>query len=83
MDASVAGNVIVVASVPANVIELLTVSVLPSASVSVAPAAGAVIATLLMLVAVATPNVGVTSVGLVNVVLVNRLVLVIFLVRLL
>lgn len=51
-------------SVPVNVSVLLAVSVLPSAIVSVLPVAGAVIATLLMLVADATPRVGVTSVGL-------------------
>lgn len=39
--------------------------VLPSASVKVAPVAGAVIVTLLMLVALATPSVGVVSIGLV------------------
>ena len=41
------------------------VNVLPSAIVNVAPVAGAVMATLLMLVAVATPISGVVSVGLV------------------
>jgi ABC-type Na+ efflux pump permease subunit len=58
-----AGNVIVVLSVPARVNELLAVKVLPSAIVRVADVAGAVIATLLTLVAVATPIVGVTKVG--------------------
>jgi hypothetical protein len=58
-----AGNVIVVLSVPANVIVLLIVAVFPSAMVNVALVAGAVIVTLLMLVAVATPIVGVASVG--------------------
>src|SRR6516162_3060023 len=60
-----AGNVIVVASVPVNVNELLTVNVLPSAIVSVAPVAGAVIATLLMLEAVAVSILGVVKTGLV------------------
>ena len=58
-----AGNVIVVASVPAKVSELLAVKVLPSAIVSVALVAGAVRATLFTEVAVATPNTGVTNVG--------------------
>ena len=61
-----AGNVIVVASVPARVRELLAVSVLPSAIVSVDPVAGAVSATLLIEVADATPKTGVTNVGLVD-----------------
>ena len=56
----------VVASVPASVRELDAVKVFPSAMVSVAEVAGAVIATLLMDVAVATPNTGVTKVGLVS-----------------
>ncbi len=60
-----AGNVIVVASVPANVMLLFAVSVLPFAMVNVAEVAGAVMVTLLMEVAVATPNVGVVSEGLV------------------
>ncbi len=63
MVASVLGKVIVVASVPANVIELLTVTVFPSAIVKVDPVAGAVRVTLFIEVAVATPNVGVTKVG--------------------
>ena len=42
---------------------MLAVSVLPSAIVSVALDAGAVIATLLMLVVLATPSTGVVSVG--------------------
>ncbi len=46
MVASVLGKVIVVASVPANVIELLTVTVFPSAIVKVDPVAGAVRVTL-------------------------------------
>lgn len=50
-------------SVPVSVNVLLAVNVLPSAMVNVADVAGAVMATLLTLVAVATPNVGVTSVG--------------------
>jgi hypothetical protein len=62
--AFVDGNVIVVLSVPASVNVLFAVKVLPLAIVSVDPDAGAVIATLLMLVALATPRVGVTSVGL-------------------
>jgi len=57
------GSVIVVESVPARVILFETVSVLPSAIVSVDPVAGAVRATLLMLVADATPSTGVTKVG--------------------
>ena len=57
------GNVIVVASVPAKVSELLAVNVLPSATASVELVAGAVIAILLIDVAVATPNTGVTKVG--------------------
>jgi len=60
------GNVIVVASVPAKVSELLAVKVLPSAIVRVALVAGAVRATLFTEVAVATPNTGVTKVGLVD-----------------
>jgi hypothetical protein len=59
----VPGKVIVVASVPARVRLLFAVRVLPFAMVKVADVAGAVIATLLMLVAVATPIMGVTSVG--------------------
>ena len=59
------GKVIVVASVPARVIELLAVSVFPSAIVKVAEDAGAVMATLLMLVAEAAPRVGVVRLGLV------------------
>ena len=50
-------------SVPVNVSVFDAVSVLPSAMVSVEPVAGAVIATLFTDVAVATPIVGVTSVG--------------------
>jgi hypothetical protein len=61
--ALVDGKVIVVESVPASVRELLAVRVLPSAIVSVEPVAGAVRVTLLMVVAVATPNVGVVNVG--------------------
>lgn len=61
--AEVVGKVIVVESVPASVSVLLAVSVFPFAIVSIAEVAGAVIVTLLMLVAVATPIVGVTSVG--------------------
>lgn len=50
-------------SVPVNVSVFDAVSVLPSAMVSVEPVAGAVIATLFTDVAVATPIVGVVSVG--------------------
>ena len=53
----------VLLSTPANVVVALCVTVLPSAIVSVALVAGAVIVTLLMLVAVATPRVGVVRVG--------------------
>jgi hypothetical protein len=60
------GNANEVASVPVSVNVLLAVRVLPSAIVSVDPVAGAVNATLLILVAVATPRTGVTSVGLVD-----------------
>mgnify|MGYP006285575721 CR=1 FL=1 len=49
---------------PVNVSVLLHVNVLLSAIVSVLPVSGAVIATLLILVALATPSVGVTNVGL-------------------
>jgi hypothetical protein len=66
MLALVDGNVIVVLSVPASVSEWDAVNVLPSAIVRVALVAGAVIATLLKDVAVATPSVGVVSVGLVD-----------------
>ena len=59
------GSVIVVESVPASVIVLLTENVLPSATASVEPVAGAVIAILLTLVAEATPSVGVVNDGLV------------------
>ena len=48
---------------PLRVSVLLAVSVLPSAIVKVDPVAGAVIATLLMLVALATPSVGVVKLG--------------------
>ena len=61
--AEVVGKVIVVASVPARVRLLFAVSVLRFAIVSVALPAGAVIATLFILVAEAAPNVGVTKVG--------------------
>lgn len=64
--ASVDGNVIVVPSVPDKPRELLMVNVLLFAIVNVAALAGAVKATLLMDVAVATPNVGVTSVGVLD-----------------
>ena len=61
--AVVAGKVIVVLSVPANVSVLFAVSVFPLAMVRVADVAGAVIATLLIEVALATPKVGVTRVA--------------------
>ena len=63
MLALVDGNVIVVLSVPARVIEWLAVSVLPSAIVNVALLAGAVIAIRLIDVAVATPSTGAAKVG--------------------
>jgi hypothetical protein len=50
-------------SVPVKVSVLDTVRVFPSPIVNVEPVAGAVIATLLILVAVAAPRVGVTKVG--------------------
>ena len=53
----------VLPSVPVSVRVLLAVKVLPSATASVLLVAGAVIAILLMLVAVATPRTGVTRVG--------------------
>ena len=65
MSAEMSGSVYVVLSVPARVTVLLTVKVLPFAIVNVALDAGAVIATLLIEVAVATPMVGVIRVGLV------------------
>jgi hypothetical protein len=58
-----AGNVIVVLSVPASVMLLFAVSVFPSATVSVDPVAGVVSATLLIVVAEATPRVGVVRLG--------------------
>jgi hypothetical protein len=61
--ADVVGNVITVESVPASVMVLLTVSVLPSRMVKVAPVAGAVRVILLIDVAEATPSVGVTNDG--------------------
>ena len=54
-------------SVPENVSVLFAAKVLPLAIVSVDPVAGAVIVTLLILVAVATPRFGVTSVLFVRV----------------
>lgn len=48
---------------PANVSVLLNVAVFPSATANVLPVAGAVIESLLMLVAVATPSVGVVKEG--------------------
>ena len=53
----------VLLSVPATVIELLAVNVLPFAIVSTELVAGAVIVTLLTVVAVATPMSGVINVG--------------------
>ena len=50
-------------SVPVKVSVLLAVNVLPSAIVKVAAVAGAVIATLFILVALATPKTGVIKVG--------------------
>ncbi len=67
MLAEVVGKVCVVPSVPASVKVLFAVSVFPSATASVLPVAGAVMASLLMLVAVATPSVGVTRVGEVSI----------------
>ena len=61
----------VVESVPAKVRELLAVSVFPSATVRVAEVAGAVMASLFIEVAVATPSAGVVRVGLVRVLFVN------------
>ena len=61
----------VVPSVPANVKELLSVRVLPSRMVNVDPVAGVVNATLLIVVAVATPKEGVVNVGDVKVLLVR------------
>jgi hypothetical protein len=65
MVALVLGKVIVVESVPSSVKLLFTVRVLPSRMVRVLPVAGAVMVTLLMLVAEATPRTGVVRVGLV------------------
>jgi hypothetical protein len=59
----VVGNVIVVESVPAKVRVLEQVNVLPLAIVKVQEVAGAVRATLLIEVAVATPKTGVTNLG--------------------
>lgn len=64
--ALVDGNVMVVESVPAKVNEWLTVNVLADASVSVDVVPTAVSATLLTVVAVAAPKVGVVNVGLVD-----------------
>ena len=61
--AEVDGNVMVVPSVPPSVNELLMVVVFPSEIVKVALVAGAVIVTLLIDVALATPRAGVTKVG--------------------
>ena len=58
-------------SVPVNVRVLLAVNVLPSAIVNVDPVAGAVRATLLIVVAEATPRVGVVNDGLVRVLFVS------------
>lgn len=62
----VAGKVMVVESVPAKVRVLLTVKILLFATAKVEEVAGAVIAILFTLVAVATPSMGVTSVGVVS-----------------
>ena len=64
--AEVVGNVMVVPSVPVRARELLAVSVLPSAIVSVEPVAGGVRVSLLTVVADAAPRVGVVRVGLVE-----------------
>ena len=63
----VVGNVTLLAAVAVKVNEYApdVARVAPSAMVNVAAVAGAVNATLLMLVAVATPKTGVTNVGLV------------------
>ena len=53
--------------VPLTVALFVALKVFPSAIVSVAEVAGVVIATLFTLIAVATPNVGVTKVGLVSI----------------
>jgi len=58
-------NATELASVPVNVSVLLQVNVLPSATVIVALVAGAVMVTLLIEVAEATPSVGVVNEGLV------------------
>lgn len=57
------GNVIVVESVPASVMELFIVNVFPSTIVSVDPVAGVVIVSLFIDVADATPSVGVVNDG--------------------
>ena len=64
----VVGNVTLVAAVAVKVNEYApdVARVAPSAMVSVAAVAGAVNATLLMLVAVATPNTGVINVGVLS-----------------
>jgi hypothetical protein len=61
--ADVVGNVIVVESVPAKVNELLAVKVFPFAIVNVALVVGEVRVTLFIVVAVATPRVGVIKEG--------------------
>ena len=53
----------VLPSLPCKVNELLATKVFPSATVNVAPVAGAVIANLFMDVALAIPKIGVTNVG--------------------
>ena len=63
MVALVVGKVMVVESVPARVRVLLTARVFPSVSVKVEPVAGVVRVILLMVVAEATPRVGVVRVG--------------------
>ena len=64
----VVGNVTLVAAVAVRVSEYApdVARVAPSAMVSVADVAGVVNATLLMLVAVATPSTGVTNVGVLS-----------------
>lgn len=61
--ASVAGKVMVFPSVPAKTTELVAVRVLPSAIVKVEPVLGAVMVTLLIVVAEAIPKVGENKVG--------------------
>ena len=67
MLASVAGKVIVFPSVPARIKLLFAARVFPLAMVKVDPEAGVVMVTLLIEVAVATPRLGVTKLGLVSI----------------